>query len=82
MKLPRKYAPLIFGAVMSGLMSLVMSFAMTAINVGFVPDFLRLWFEGFGIGFVVATPVSFGAVHIAERVVNWLTSSSQTSAPG
>lgn len=73
MRLPKKFAPLIFGAVMSAIMSLVMSFAMTAINVGFAPNFVKLWLEGFVIGFLVATPVSFGAVPVAEKVVNWVT---------
>jgi hypothetical protein len=73
MKIPQKYAPLIFGVMMSAIMSLVMSFAMTAINVGLHPQFLALWFKGFATGFIVATPVSFGAVRVADRVVKWLT---------
>lgn len=73
MKLPRKYAPLIFNVVMSALMALVMSFAMLVINAGFVPGFFGLWFESFVIGFAVALPATFAAVPIAKRLVHSLT---------
>jgi hypothetical protein len=73
MRLSSKYAPLIFSITMSAMMSLVMSFAMTVINAGVGPGFVRLWLDGFLIGFAVATPVAFGAVPIAGKVVHWLT---------
>ena len=73
MRISKKYTPIIFGLVMSGLMSLVMSFAMVAINVGFVANFLIIWLNSFITGFIVATPAAFLAVPIAGKVVEWVT---------
>lgn len=54
-------------------MSLIMSFAMLVVNVGFVPNFLAIWLNNFVTGFIVATPTAMAAVPIARRLVNWLT---------
>ncbi len=73
MRVSRKYTPIIFGLIMSVLMSLVMSFAMIAINVGFVSNFFIIWLNSFITGFIVATPVAFLAVPIANKIVEWIT---------
>ena len=73
MRISKKYTPIIFGLVMSLLMSVVMSFAMIIINVGFVSNFFIIWLSSFITGFIVATPTSFLAVPIAGKVVEWVT---------
>jgi hypothetical protein len=44
---------------MSVIMSMCMSFAMTAINVGFNEQFAPAFLSGWGIGFIVSLPLSF-----------------------
>ena len=73
MNISQKYYGLLFSVIMAGIMSMVMSFAMIAINVGFGPNFLAIWLKDIVIGFIVATPTAMAAVPIARRLVNWLT---------
>jgi hypothetical protein len=44
-KLPRQYAQTAFIVIDGVLMSILMSFALTAINTGFTGSFLRLGFK-------------------------------------
>jgi hypothetical protein len=44
---------------MAVIMSLCMSFAMAAINVGPGDGFVPAWLSGWAIGFVVSLPFSF-----------------------
>lgn len=39
-------------------MSATMSFALTAINLGFSADFVTSWLRSFAISFMVALPIS------------------------
>ncbi|MEM8860884.1 MAG: DUF2798 domain-containing protein [Chloroflexota bacterium] len=70
MNLSEKYRPFLFATVMAALMSIVMSFALTAINVGFSADFLLIWLRACGLAFVVAVPVALAAGPIANRLVD------------
>ena len=67
MQIPKKYTPIIFGLVMGFLMTVVMSFAMVAINVGFVPNFFVIWLSSFITGFIVGTPVALLAGPIGQQ---------------
>jgi len=59
--------------LMGVFISLVMSFAMLAINVGFVSDFITFWLNSFIVGFIVATPIALVAVPIIGKIVKRLT---------
>jgi len=72
MKLPAKYRSLLFAIVMAALMSVAMSLALTALNIGFVPDFFSIWLRTCLIAFVVAVPVAIAAGPLANRVVDSL----------
>ncbi|MDR1239603.1 MAG: DUF2798 domain-containing protein [Treponema sp.] len=50
---------LFFGFCMAVIMSMCMSLVMTAINVGFGPDFFAPWLQGWGAGFLTSLPLSF-----------------------
>jgi hypothetical protein len=41
--MPSRYAPFLFGFVLSGLMSLIVSGVATVRNAGFGDDFLGMW---------------------------------------
>ncbi len=81
MRISKKYTPIIFGLVMGFLMTLVMSFAMVAINVGFAPNFFIIWLNSFITGFIVGTPVALLAGPIASKVVEWVTYETQEAPP-
>ena len=72
MKLSAKYRPNLFVTVMAALMSIVMSFALTAINIGFPSNFLTIWLRACLIAFIVAVPAAIAARPIANRVVDAL----------
>ncbi|MFT5036614.1 MAG: hypothetical protein ACI9VM_000176 [Candidatus Azotimanducaceae bacterium] len=54
-KLPKKYAGVYIGAILSTLMGVIMSFFVTFLNIGFTDDFLSRW----GVAFIGAWPVGF-----------------------
>jgi hypothetical protein len=72
MKLSAKYRPILFVSVMAALMSIVMSFTLTAINIGFPSNFLVIWLRACLVAFIVAVPVAVAARPIANRVVDLL----------
>jgi hypothetical protein len=54
-------------------MSLVMSFVMTAMNVGFSEFFLSAWLRRWGFGFLIGFPTAALIVPFARRIVARLT---------
>ena len=70
--IPRKYAPVLFGLILSGLMSLLVSGLSTLRAVGPVPGFAGLWAGAW----LVAWPIAFGGLAggtVARRAVDRLT---------
>jgi hypothetical protein len=65
--------PRLTGTVMSFIitlgMSLVMSFTMTAINVGFTEYFLYAWLRSWLVGLLVGFPTAAVIVPLAQKVV-------------
>ena len=65
--------PRLTGTVMSFIitlgMSLVMSFTMTAINVGFAEYFLYAWLRSWLVGLLVGFPTAAVIVPLAQKVV-------------
>jgi hypothetical protein len=55
-KLPVRLFQPLFGLFMAFFMSFLMSGAITALNIGFPPDFLARWMHSWGMAFVLAYP--------------------------
>lgn len=73
MKIKRKYYGLLFALFVSIIMSLIMSFALTLINVGLVPHFLMIWLKSFGISLAVALPISLIIVPLIRKLLDKIT---------
>ncbi|KZL16183.1 hypothetical protein PsAD2_03486 [Pseudovibrio axinellae] len=54
---PRTYGYLLRICI-SFFMSMLMSFSMLVVNLGFVADFMFLWFKSFSIAFALAVVIS------------------------
>ncbi|MCJ7731557.1 DUF2798 domain-containing protein [Candidatus Bathyarchaeota archaeon] len=55
-------------------LSLIMSFTMTVVFIGFTPMFLTAWIQGFLMGTVVSIPASLIFGPLVSRVVRYLIS--------
>lgn len=60
-------ARFIFPILMSGVMAFLMTALVTALNLGFPPDFLRRWAMAFVIAWPFAAIAAFIAIPIARR---------------
>lgn len=67
--LPRKFAPALFGLVLSGLMSLLVSGIATYRAVGFSENFPGLWTGAWLTAWLVAFPVVLVVAPLARRTV-------------
>lgn len=54
-------------------MSLIMSFALTLVNVGWQPHFFMIWLKSLGISFAVALPVSLVVVPVIRKLLDKIT---------
>lgn len=64
-----KLAPVLFGLILSGLMSLLVSGIATYRAVGFSHDFAGLWTSAWLTAWLVAFPVVLVVAPLARRVV-------------
>ncbi len=78
MKISPKYAGILMSFLISIGMSFVMSFAMMAVNVGFVGNFIPMWMKAWGIGFIVGLPAVAIIVPVSRRIVERLTGAELT----
>ena len=67
--IPARYSHLLFGLILSGLMSFIVSGIATLRSVGPVPDFLSLWLSAWLPSWAVAFPSVLVAAPIARRLV-------------
>ncbi len=67
--LPKKYAPALFGLILSGLMSLLVSGISTYRAVGFSDSYAGLWASAWLTAWLVAFPVVLGVAPLARRTV-------------
>lgn len=70
--IPGKYAPLLFGLILSGLMSLLVSGISTLRATGLVPDFLGMWTAAWLTAWLFAFPIVLIAAPLARRAVQRL----------
>ena len=71
--IPRKYAPLLFGLILSGLMSLLISGLSTLRAMGPVHGFAGLWGSAWLVAWPVAFPVVLLVAPLARKAVERLT---------
>lgn len=67
--IPRRFEPLVFGLVLSGLMSFVVSGIATLRVTGPVPEFPNLWIGAWLTAWVFAFPVVLFVAPVARRIV-------------
>ena len=70
--IPEKYGPVLFSAILSGLMSLLVSGISTFRAVGPVTDFLPLWVSAWLTAWLVAFPAVVLIAPLARQVVQRL----------
>lgn len=69
-KISRKFYTIIFATLVAILMSIFMSFVLTAVNIGFPDFFLAAWMKSLGLGFVVALPVSMLVIPLVRKIIH------------
>jgi hypothetical protein len=67
-----RFAPVIFGFVLSGLMSLIVSGIATFRTAGLVEGFAGLWAGAWLLSWLIAFPVVLVAAPMARRIVQRL----------
>jgi hypothetical protein len=70
--IPRRFAPILFGLILSGLMSLLVSGIATLRAVGPVSGFLSVWAGAWLSAWAVAFPVVLVVAPFTRRVVERL----------
>lgn len=69
MMIPRKFSPLLFGLILSGLMSLLVSGISTWRAVGLVPQFGTVWAGAWLMAWLFAFPIVLVVAPLARRLV-------------
>ncbi len=75
--LPKRIAPALFGLILSGLMSLLVSGISTYRAVGFGEGYASLWTSAWLTAWLVAFPVVLVVAPLARRTVALLVANGQ-----
>jgi hypothetical protein len=67
--LPKRFAPALFGLILSGLMSLLVSGISTYRAVGLVESYAGVWVSAWLTAWLVAFPVVLVVAPVARRTV-------------
>jgi len=70
--IPRRFEPIAFGFVLSGLMSSIISAISTFRAVGVMPNFAGVWMGGWIPSWIIAFPVVLVVAPLARRLVHRL----------
>ncbi len=70
--IPAKYGPILFGAILSGLMSLLVSGIATFRALGTATGFLHFWGSAWLTAWLVAFPVVVLIAPLARKMVQYL----------
>lgn len=73
MKFPARYSHLLFGALLSAIMVMIVSGTVVLVNSGFNHDFFARWFRGFGTAWPIAFPTVLIVAPLVRRVVARIT---------
>lgn len=69
MKIPRRYAPVLFGAILSAIMVAIVSAFVLVVNTGFHAGFVAQWAKSCA----TTWPIAFASVTLlAPRVRGWV----------
>jgi hypothetical protein len=69
---PQKKFHLVFSFVMGAMMISLMTFVITAVNVGFTDEFAARWAKAFSIAYCIGVPVIFFLAPVARRITGRL----------
>ena len=67
--LPKKYEPMVFGFLLSGMMSLLVSGVSTLNAAGLGIDFVALWMRAWLTAWLIAFPVVLFVAPLTRRLV-------------
>jgi uncharacterized membrane protein (DUF441 family) len=67
--IPARFAPLLFSAILSGTMSLIVSAISTLRVLGFGPAFTEAWLNSWGIAWAIAFPTVAVVAPVTRRLV-------------
>ena len=70
--MPARYAPVLFGFILSAMMSFLVSGIATLRNAGFVDGFFLSWINAWLPSWLIAFPVVLVVAPIARRLVGAL----------
>ncbi|MEM8554028.1 MAG: DUF2798 domain-containing protein [Pseudomonadota bacterium] len=73
MRLPAKFAPFLFGLLLSGFMSFLVSGVATVKALGFAPELFSAWMNAWAFSWVVAFPVVLVVAPLVRRLVARIT---------
>lgn len=71
--IPQRFAPMLFGFILSGLMSLLVSGISTFRATGPIPDFTSLWTSAWLTAWLFAFPIVLLVAPVARKAVERLT---------
>jgi hypothetical protein len=69
---PQKFGPMLFGLILSGLMSLLVSGISTARAIGLTAGFVDLWWTSWLTAWAIAFPVVLVVAPLTRRAVQAL----------
>ena len=68
----KKYEPILFGFLLSGVMSLLVSGVSTLRALGLISNFLSVWFSAWLAAWIIAFPIVLFAAPQVRRIVQRL----------
>ncbi|MDF3866367.1 DUF2798 domain-containing protein [Pseudomonas denitrificans (nom. rej.)] len=71
--IPRRYAPLLFALILSGVMTLLVSGLATGRAVGLTPTFAQLWLGAWLTSWSIGFPLVLVIAPLTRRLVGKLT---------
>lgn len=70
--MPARFAPVLFGFILSGMMSLLVSGIATFRNAGLIDGFVSIWLGAWLPSWLIAFPVVLVVAPVARRLVGVL----------
>ena len=71
--IPARYASILFGFILSGMMSCLVSGLSTFRALGLTPDFGMLWLGNWAVSWATAFPIVLVVAPLTRRIVGMLT---------
>ena len=71
--IPKRFGPVLFGFILSGLMSCIVSGIATLRALGIQPDFFGTWMTSWAFSWLVAFPTVLVVAPVTRKIVARLT---------